>query len=97
MARAPESAPHPRRLPLPSSSRADSFWKHVAHVCSYSHEVVDITVDALGHAQGTAGSRGAPGTSEADPHGGSPSLPPISLPSCVSPRPHSSRAGFKTP
>lgn len=44
---------HPRG-PLPSPT----FWKHVAHV-QHSHEVVDITVNALGHTRVLQGGKGS--------------------------------------
>lgn len=44
---------HPAGLPL-------TFRKHVAHV-QHGHEIVDVTVDALGHTRVLRGSRGVPG------------------------------------
>lgn len=50
----------PKCLPM-TTSQLQTFRKHVAHV-QHSHEVVDITVDALGHTRVLQGDRrGVPG------------------------------------
>jgi hypothetical protein len=45
--------PLPHLMPRPSLT----FWKHVTHV-QHSHEVVDVTVNALGHTRVLQGEKG---------------------------------------
>lgn len=75
----------PKCLPL-TRSQPQTFRKHVAHV-QHGHEIVDITVDALGHARVLQGDRRVPGQTSRAPVGASLSQPPVSFPALSHPDP----------